>query len=107
MEQQFDEVMRLTASIKQGTVTASLILRKLAAYPRQNSLAMGAARIRTVGADSVHPQMASGSGAPSPSHRRHSIREKRAMRSRGPCSFIASARSAIAPMKTNATAPAA
>jgi TnpA family transposase len=41
MEQQFDEVMRLTASIKQGTVTASLILRKLAAYPRQNSLAMG------------------------------------------------------------------
>ena len=41
MEQQFDEVMRLTASIKQGTVTTSLILRKLAAYPRQNSLAMG------------------------------------------------------------------
>jgi TnpA family transposase len=41
MEQQFDEGMRLTASIKQGTVTASLILRKLAAYPRQNSLAMG------------------------------------------------------------------
>jgi len=39
MEQQFDEVMRLTASIKQGNVTASLILRKLAAYPRQNSLA--------------------------------------------------------------------
>lgn len=39
MEQQFDEVMRLTASIKLGTVTASLILRKLAAYPRQNSLA--------------------------------------------------------------------
>jgi hypothetical protein len=41
MEQQFDEVMRLTASIKRGTVTASLILRKLAAYPRQNSLATG------------------------------------------------------------------
>jgi TnpA family transposase len=41
MDQQFHEVMRLTASIKQGTVTASLILRKLAAYPRQNSLAMG------------------------------------------------------------------
>jgi TnpA family transposase len=41
MEQQFDEVIRLTASIKQGTVTASLILRKLAAYPRQNSLATG------------------------------------------------------------------
>ena len=33
--------MHLTASIKQGTVTASLILRKLAAYPRENSLATG------------------------------------------------------------------
>ena len=40
MEQQFEEVIRLAASIKQGTVTASLILRKLAAYPRQNSLAL-------------------------------------------------------------------
>lgn len=37
MEHQFDEVMRLTASIKQWTVTASLILRKLAAYPRQTA----------------------------------------------------------------------
>ena len=33
-------MIRLAASIKQGTVTASLILRKLAAYPRQNSLAL-------------------------------------------------------------------
>jgi TnpA family transposase len=41
MEQQFDEVMRLTASIKRRTVTASLILRKLAAHPRQNSVATG------------------------------------------------------------------
>jgi TnpA family transposase len=40
MEQQFDEFLRLVASIKQGTVTASLILRKLASYPRQNSLAL-------------------------------------------------------------------
>jgi TnpA family transposase len=40
MEQQFDEFMRLVASIKQGAVTASLILRKLASYPRQNSLAL-------------------------------------------------------------------
>jgi TnpA family transposase len=42
IEQQFDEFMRLVASIKQGTVTASLILRKLASYPRQNSLALAA-----------------------------------------------------------------
>ena len=40
IEQQFDEILRLASSIKQGSVTASLILRKLSAYPRQNSLAM-------------------------------------------------------------------
>lgn len=40
IEQQFGEALRLAASIRQGTVTASLILRKLAAYPRQNSLAV-------------------------------------------------------------------
>jgi TnpA family transposase len=36
---QWDEVLRLVASIKTGTVPASLILKKLAAYPRQNGLA--------------------------------------------------------------------
>jgi TnpA family transposase len=35
----WDEVLRLMASIKTGTVTASLILKKLANYPRQNGLA--------------------------------------------------------------------
>jgi TnpA family transposase len=34
IEQQHSEVLRLTASIQQGTVTASLILRKLGSYPR-------------------------------------------------------------------------
>lgn len=33
-------MLRLTVSIQQGTVAASLILRKLGAYPRQNSLAV-------------------------------------------------------------------
>lgn len=37
---QWSEYLRLTASIKQGTVTASLMLRKLASYPRQNGLAL-------------------------------------------------------------------
>jgi hypothetical protein len=32
----WDETLRLAASIKQGAVTASLILRKLGSYPRQN-----------------------------------------------------------------------
>jgi len=40
IEQQFGEVLRLAASIRHGTVTASLILGKLSAYPRQNSLAV-------------------------------------------------------------------
>ena len=35
----WDEILRLAASIKQGTVTASLMLRKLGSYPRQNGLA--------------------------------------------------------------------
>jgi hypothetical protein len=37
---QWKEILRLATSIKQGTVTASLILRKLGAYARQNSLAV-------------------------------------------------------------------
>lgn len=35
----WDSVLCLAASIQAGTVSASLILRKLAAYPRQNELA--------------------------------------------------------------------
>lgn len=35
----WDEILRLATSIKQGTVTASLMLRKLGNYPRQNGLA--------------------------------------------------------------------
>jgi len=36
----WDEILWLAASIKQGTVTASLMLRKLGSYPRQNGLAV-------------------------------------------------------------------
>jgi len=43
---QWQEVLRLATSIRQGTVTASLILRKLGSYPRQNSLA---AALREIG----------------------------------------------------------
>ena len=35
---QWEEILRLAASIRHGTVTASLIIRKLASYLRQNSL---------------------------------------------------------------------
>lgn len=40
IHKEWDDVLRLAASIKQGTVTASLMLRKLGSYPRQNGLAM-------------------------------------------------------------------
>jgi TnpA family transposase len=36
----WDDILRLAASIQQGTVTASLMLRKLSSYPRQNGLAV-------------------------------------------------------------------
>ncbi len=36
----WDEILRLATSIRQGTVTASLMLRKLGSYPRHNSLAV-------------------------------------------------------------------
>ena len=36
----WDAILRLAASIQQGTVTASLMLRKLGSYPRQNGLAL-------------------------------------------------------------------
>jgi TnpA family transposase len=36
----WDEILRLATSIQQGIVTASLMLRKLGTYPRQNGLAL-------------------------------------------------------------------
>jgi TnpA family transposase len=36
----WDEILRLATSIEKGTVTASLMLRKLGSYPRQNGLAV-------------------------------------------------------------------
>lgn len=39
IRQEWDDVLRLMSSIAKGTVTASLMLRKLAAYPRQNRTA--------------------------------------------------------------------
>ena len=42
----WDDLLRLASSIRQGTVTASLMMRKLASYPRQNGLAVA---LREVG----------------------------------------------------------
>jgi TnpA family transposase len=40
MEEHWDELLRMATSIRAGTVTASAMLKRLAAYPRQNGLAM-------------------------------------------------------------------
>lgn len=40
IREHWNEILRLAASIKNGTVTASLMLRKLGSYPRQNGLAV-------------------------------------------------------------------
>jgi TnpA family transposase len=37
---QWDDVLRLAASVRTGTVSASLMLKRLGAYPRQNGLAL-------------------------------------------------------------------
>lgn len=39
--EQWDEMRRVASSIRHGTVSASLLMRKLAAYPRQNQVAKG------------------------------------------------------------------
>ncbi len=50
----WDEILRLAASIQHGTVTASLMLRQLGSYPRQNGLAVALrAERRTAPAGSV------------------------------------------------------
>lgn len=40
IQEHWDDILRLATSIKQGTVTASLMIKKLGAYPRQNGLAL-------------------------------------------------------------------
>lgn len=40
IEENWDDVLRLASSIRTGTVTASMMIRKLAAYPRQNGIAV-------------------------------------------------------------------
>lgn len=43
------KILRLATSIKQGTVTASLMLRKLGSYPRQNGLAVALRELERIG----------------------------------------------------------
>ena len=45
---QWDDVLRLAASVRTGTVSASLMLKRLGAYPRQNGLALALREIGRV-----------------------------------------------------------
>ncbi|GAC1401930.1 MAG: hypothetical protein NVSMB49_17200 [Ktedonobacteraceae bacterium] len=47
--EQWDEMRRVASSIRHGTVSASLLMRKLAAYPRQNQVARAVAHIAPLG----------------------------------------------------------
>ena len=40
IEAHWDDVLRLTTSIRTGAVSASLMLKRLGSYPRQNGLAL-------------------------------------------------------------------
>ena len=51
IREHWDEILRLAASIKQGSVTASLMLRKLGSYPRQNRLSVALRELGRVGWD--------------------------------------------------------
>jgi TnpA family transposase len=53
----WDDILRLASSIKHGTVTASLMLRKLGSYPRQNGLAI-ALRAGAHRTDAIYPRLA-------------------------------------------------
>lgn len=46
IEDNWSDILRLATSIKQGTATASLLVKKLSSYPRQNGLAQA---LREVG----------------------------------------------------------
>lgn len=46
IEDNWSDILRLATSIKQATATASLLIKKLGSYPRQNSLALA---LREVG----------------------------------------------------------
>lgn len=99
------ELLRLALSIETGTVTASVILSKLAAYPRQNGLALA---LRELG--KLERTLFTLQWLQDPELRRRttsaSIRASNKMRFAAPYSLTDSAKSATAPLRTSAIAPA-
>jgi TnpA family transposase len=102
----WDETWRLAASIKAGTVAPSVLMRRLAAYPKQNALARALREIGRLERTLFTLDWISDPAlraAPTPA----STKARRATPSLGRCSFIASTRSVIAPLRIRNTAPPA
>ena len=54
----WDDVLRLAASVRTGTVSASLMLKRLGAYPRQNGLALALREIGRIERTLFTPRLA-------------------------------------------------
>jgi TnpA family transposase len=102
----WNEILRLATSIKQGTVTASLMLRKLGSYTRQNGLAVA---LRELGRIERTLFILSWLQSVELRRRVHagSIKARRATPSPEPSSFAASVRSGTAASSSSAIAQAA
>ena len=102
----WDEILRLATSIKQGTVTASLMLRKLGSYPRQNGLAVA---LRELGRIERTLFILDWLQSVELRRRVHAglNKARRATRWPAPCSSTAWAKSATAVSSSSATEPAA
>ena len=105
IQDHWPDILRLIMSIKTGMVTASVILRKLAAYPRQNGLALA---LREIG--KLERTLFTLDWLQDPELRRRThvglIRANNKMRCGERCSLTALGKSAIVPTKTNVTEPA-
>ena len=106
IEENWDEILRMTASIRAGTVAPSVLMRRLAAYPRQNALARALREIGCLERTLFIPtgsQILRSDAVPTPG----STKARPETRSHAPCFFIVTARSGTAPLKISATGPQA
>jgi hypothetical protein len=103
----WQDILRLVISIKTGTVTASVILRKLAAYPRQNGLALALRELgkleRTLSSHSTGCKTLICAAALTSA----STRANNKMRCAGRCSSTALGKSGTVPTRTSAIGRAA
>ena len=104
IEENWDETLRMTASIRAGTVAPSALLHRLAAYPRQNALARA---LREIGC--LERTLFILDWISDPALRRRSNAELNKGEARNALAralfLIVTARSGTAPSKISATGP--